>query len=258
MARTTALLRGGSLALLGAWLALAGACSSQQEQALSALHYFQRGNAAYQAEDYRRAIDHYRMALDFDQEAPDVHYNLGLAYYRTGAYDDAVASYQQAVKLDPAFADAHLNLALAYDRLYNAAAANLHYNRYRSLVTGSVTPPPVAAAGRSAGGQPVAGASAAGAGAGVAQAAAVAAQAAAGNPARTSLIVPQGARPGVAPQGARPGTVPQGARVSTVPQGARPGTVPPADGLQTSQPVAPNPFQGNSKWWTQDTASRNR
>jgi Tfp pilus assembly protein PilF len=242
MARTTALLRGGSLALLGAWLALAGACSSQQEQALSALHYFQRGNAAYQAEDYRRAIDHYRMALDFDQEAPDVHYNLGLAYYRTGAYDDAVASYQQAVKLDPAFADAHLNLALAYDRLYNAAAANLHYNRYRSLVTGSVTPPPVAAAGRSAGGQPVAGASAAGAGAG-------AAQAAAGNPARTSLIVPQGARPGVAPEGAR---------VSTVPQGARPGTVPPADGLQTSQPVAPNPFQGNSKWWTQDTASRNR
>ena len=237
MARTTALLRGGSLALLGAWLALAGACSSQQEQALSALHYFQRGNAAYQAEDYRRAIDHYRMALDFDQEAPDVHYNLGLAYYRTGAYDDAVASYQQAVKLDSAFADAHLNLALAYDRLYNTAAANLHYNRYRSLVTGSVTPPPVAAAGRSAGGQPVAGAAAAGA------------QAAAGNPARTSLIVPQGARPGVAPEGAR---------VSTVPQCARPGTVPPADGLQTSQPVAPNPFQGNSKWWTQDTASRNR
>jgi hypothetical protein len=153
------------------------------------------------------------------------------------------------VKLDPAFADAHLNLALAYDRLYNAAAANLHYNRYRSLVTGSPTPPPVAAAGRSAGGQPVAGASAAGAGAGVAQAAVGAAQAAAGNPARTSLIVPQGARPGVAPEGAR---------VSTVPQGARPGTVPPADGLQTSQPVAPNPFQGNSKWWTQDTASRNR
>src|SRR3972149_769718 len=123
-------LRGSALAVLGAGLALLGACSPQPEGALSALHYFQKGNAAYQAEDYPRAIGHYKLALQFDEQAPDLYYNLGLAYYRIGAYGDSVAAYQQAIKLDPAFSDAQLNLALAYDKLYNAPAANLHYNRY--------------------------------------------------------------------------------------------------------------------------------
>src|SRR3990172_695638 len=110
MAHTVTCLRGGALLLLGAWLALAGACTSQQEVSLSALHYFQKGNAAYQAEAYARAIEHYKLALQFDDEAPDIYYNLGLAYYRVAAYNDAVEAYQHAIKLDPAFADANLNL----------------------------------------------------------------------------------------------------------------------------------------------------
>jgi tetratricopeptide (TPR) repeat protein len=249
----TSRLRRAALALLGAWLLTALACSSQQEQALSALHYFQKGNAAYQAEDYRRAIEHYQMALKFDDASPDVYYNLGLAYYRVSAYDDAVKAYQQALKLDPAFADAHLNVALAYDKLYNAAAANLHYNRYRTLVTGENEQAAAAAAPM---GNPVAPsantAMALPAGAGAGQARPATVKLPAGfNPSAVGALQPATA-PG--PGGrARPATS------LVVPQGTRPGAVPPAAGLQeATQAPPPNPFEGNTKWWTQDAASQSR
>ena len=277
-------LRGGALGLLGAWLALNGACSSQQEVALSALHYFQKGNAAYQAEDYLRAVGHYKTALRFDDQAPDIYYNLGLAYYRVGAYEDAVAAYQLAIKLDPAFSDAQLNLALAYDKLYNAPAANLHYNRYRSLVSGNpqkdLAPPPppaTASTGGPAGGFQRVGPPAGAAGPGGAQGASAAAVApgagARGGTPASAAAQPAalGAATGGAPAGAsgpaasrpQPATFspPGGARRTTslvVPQPARPGTVPPADGLPSAQPAQPNPFQGNSRWWTQDAASQSR
>jgi tetratricopeptide (TPR) repeat protein len=254
--------RGSALALLGAWLALAGACTSQQEVALSALHYFDRGNAAYTAEDYKRAIDDYRTALQFDDQSPDVYYNLGLAYYRVGAYTDAVDAYQHAVKLDPAFADAHLNLALAYDKLYNSAAANLHYNRYRALVTGKKEPEapvaalPVDAVQSSTSFQPVSALPGVG-------------EAEAKRQAQFQRVGPANDAPpggaasgGTAPISAGPesrGRSPQPATSLLVPQGARPGTMPPAESLQQAeQPAPPNPFKGNPKWWTQDAAIQNR
>ena len=264
MAHTVTRLRGGALLLLGAWLALAGACTSQQEVSLSALHYFQKGNAAYQAEAYARAIEHYKLALQFDDEAPDIYYNLGLAYYRVAAYKDAVEAYQHAIKLDAAFADANLNLALAYDKLYNAAAADLHYNRYRALVTGNRPhdAAPTAASSQSAGGtfQPVA---ASGAGrpttAGF-QPVGSLSGVKGGGPARpgTSFSVPQtataGAGLGYPPEGA--GRT-QAAR-SQPPPPVRRAPIPTAR-IQAGEPEAPsNPFQGNPRWWTQDAASPSR
>lgn len=119
-----------ALVLLG--LLLSG-CASTDENNLSALHYFQRGNAAFQAEDYRRAIVHYNRAVEFDDSAPELHYNLGLAYYRVRSFDQAVEAYKAAIEMDPGFADAHHNLALAYNKEYNLAAANRHFNLYRDL-----------------------------------------------------------------------------------------------------------------------------
>jgi tetratricopeptide (TPR) repeat protein len=265
MAHTVTWLRGGTLLALGAWLMLAGACSSQQEASLSALHYFQKGNAAYQAEDYRRAIAHYKMALQFDDESPDIYYNLGLAYYRVAAYDDAVEAYQRALKLDPGFSDAHLNLALAYDKLYNSAAADLHYNRYRALATGNKPhdAAPTAASSQSAGGsfQPIA------------------ATSGGGSQPRTSGFEPVSNLPGVKSAGGpRPGTsfsMPQtvhaGAGARLEPEGAGSSQlgrslapppvrrIPiPTSRIQAGQPEAPaNPFKGNPRWWTQDAASPN-
>jgi len=249
-------LRGSALMVLGTWLILAGACSSasQKEAALSALHFFDRGNTAFQAEDYHRAIEDYRKAVAYDDQAPDAYYNLGLAYYRVGAYQDAVESYQHAVTLDPGFADAHLNMALAYDKLYNSAAANMHYNRYRTLMTGKkedwhspaeAVPLPVSAGAAASSFQPVSSL------AGVGEAAAKQQQfqpVGPGAGALQSAGSPAGAGDAVRRR------LPQPATSVQIPQGARPGTLPPVQSLQQAeQPPPPNPFKGNAKWWTQDT-----
>lgn len=227
-----------ALLLAGGALLGAGACTSEQESALSALHYFQRGNAAFQAEDYSRAVEHYRMALQFDADAPDIHYNLGLAYYKAGDYEDAAQAFKAAVKLDPAFAEAHLNLALAYDKLYNASAANLHYNRYRALVTGQQDRDAA-----TAGASPPAGSAA--------QAAARAV------PVRTAVAGRPGGVPAGAPAG-RPAGVAQSAAVQAARELRRGRPAPaPTHGAPATQ-EAPNPFEGNAKWWTQDTGNLNR
>lgn len=232
MAATAPWRRGGALARLGAALLLAAlltaGCATQQEASLSALHYFNRGNAAYQAEDYRRAIEHFNKALEFDDQAPDIYYNLGLAYYRAGDYEDAVTAYQHAIGLDPSFADAELNLALAYDKLYKAELAHNAYNRYRSLAAGrkivEAAGPPLPSGdggGQTSGMQRVGKAAAQD---GQAQAAAQEGQ---GQPARAQ------ARP-AQPQA----------------QG-----LPAGNGAAGAPQQLSNPFEGNAKWWTQDAAS---
>ena len=112
------------------------ACGSQQGEAISALHHFNRGNAAYRIEDYARAITHFKRALELDEGAADVYYNLGLAHYRSGNYKLAVSALNSALAARPGMADAHFNLALAYDRLYNPDSAHSHYESYRAMVGG--------------------------------------------------------------------------------------------------------------------------
>lgn len=120
-------------------LGLLAGCTTVQERKLSALHYFNRGNAAFMAEDYGRALQHYRMALDLDAQSAELHFNMGLAFSRIGDDERAVEAYGRALDLRGDFAEAHLNAALAYNRLYNLEAADFHYNAYRRLVVG--TPP---------------------------------------------------------------------------------------------------------------------
>ena len=115
------------LALLGGCSGVSGAGEN------SVLHYFQRGNEAFAAEDYRRAIIHYRNALALEPGAPDLHYNLGLAYYRAGDYRSAVRAYLNAIELDANFPNAHHNLALSYNKLYRPGMAHQAYNTYRKL-----------------------------------------------------------------------------------------------------------------------------
>ncbi|MEE8436527.1 MAG: tetratricopeptide repeat protein [bacterium] len=123
-----------ALLLLVLTLPLLGGCSGYSGAGEnSVLHYFQRGNEAFVAEDYRRAIIHYRNALALEPGAPDLHYNLGLAYYRAGNYRSAVRSYLNAIKLDANFPSAHHNLALAYNKLYKPGMAHQAYNKYRKL-----------------------------------------------------------------------------------------------------------------------------
>ena len=200
----------------------AGGCASSGESNLSALHYFRKGNAAFQAEDFRRAINHYQRAIEFDDSAPELYYNLGLAYYRVRSFDQAVEAYQEAVDRDPSFADAHHNLALAYDKQYNLEAAHRHFNLYRDLVA-KTTSDRASPSGKGSGADATA------------------------TPARMT------SQPSAAPQGkgsesakARNTAAPHSKGSPSLRQGGAPS---PKD----------NPFEGNGKkWWNVDPAQQNR
>ncbi|MDH4246584.1 MAG: tetratricopeptide repeat protein [Deltaproteobacteria bacterium] len=230
-------LLGWAKPMLGAFLlavVIAG-CSGGKERdpVISALHFFQRGNAAYVDQDYPGAVLWYQRAQQEDPMSPDIAYNLGLALYQSGLYEPAATAFQQALKLDPNFSDAHMNLALAYDRLYNHGAAHHHYNKYQSLALSRApaNSPETAASPQAASGASMAKP--------VFQASAPAEMAAGPGKARSVTATPP-----VKPVGANL-SKPVGAK-QIIP--VKP--APPANA--TAPSPAPATQEGSQKWWIQD------
>ncbi len=68
---------------------------------------------AYARQDYAAMLNFIQQTLEFEPDAPDLHFYAGEAYRLMGDYLNAETSYQQALELDPAFAPAYLGLARA-------------------------------------------------------------------------------------------------------------------------------------------------
>lgn len=120
--------------ILFAFIALVLAVASAQ-----ALTTAQRADSAYNAENYRLAIDLYRQALARDGVSANVYYNLGNAYYRIDKLGSAVANYERALRLDPTDADARQNLEFVKNRIQDrpeddtAFLASLHHSMVQSM-----------------------------------------------------------------------------------------------------------------------------
>ncbi len=78
--------------------------------------------------DYPQAIQHYQRALQVNDQAADVHFNLGFIYLAQGAYDSAKASYENCLALSPQYKDEVLtNLGIVEIKKKN-------YDRARQLL----------------------------------------------------------------------------------------------------------------------------
>jgi tetratricopeptide (TPR) repeat protein len=73
---------------------------------------FARGNAAYEAGDYARAIDEYTRVVDAGVSHTDLAYNLGNAYFKQGDLGQAILWYERAHRFAPREADVRENLDL--------------------------------------------------------------------------------------------------------------------------------------------------
>lgn len=93
-------------AIIALLLVLLPATASAQ----SADEYFGRGNEAYNEDQFDRAIDLYRQALEL-AESTALHYNLANTFYRNGQIGPAILHYEKALALDPANPDVHRNLS---------------------------------------------------------------------------------------------------------------------------------------------------
>ncbi len=78
-----------------------------------AVAFFQKGNTAYQAENYQEAIEIYQTLLDNGYHSGALYYNLGNAYYKIGEIGEAILNYKRALKWRPHDSNIQFNLRLA-------------------------------------------------------------------------------------------------------------------------------------------------
>jgi len=86
-----------------------------------------------------QAAEHFRKALDYQANLPEVHHNLGIAYAGLGRRAEAIRAFREAIRFRPSYVDAHLglgNVLLAEGRKDEARVA---FERVIALTPGSDT-----------------------------------------------------------------------------------------------------------------------
>jgi len=78
---------------------------------------YEKGNAAYQKQDYSQAIAAYEAALHSGYEAFELYYNLGNACYKMNLIGKSLLYFEKAKKLNPSDPDLLFNLELAQLRV---------------------------------------------------------------------------------------------------------------------------------------------
>ena len=82
-----------------------------------ALSIGQQADSAYNAENYRLAIELYQKSLEEEGRSAELYYNLGNAYYRNDKPGLAVVNYERALRIDPTDEDAKANLEFVRNRI---------------------------------------------------------------------------------------------------------------------------------------------
>ncbi len=112
-------------------------CSASK---ISPLTFFKKGNEAMQAQEYKKAIDAYKMAISLDSKQPVYYYNLAVIYYRLELNQAALANLNKALDLDPNFAEAWYNKALTLHRLKEIDSSLYAYEKYKKLAAKQYAP----------------------------------------------------------------------------------------------------------------------
>lgn len=108
------------LIVLFSTLSISGLCA---EDYISLLD---KGNDAFDAGDYKKALDYYHEAEIVKPETPEIEYNLANTLLQTGKYEEAVEKYGKALNSD--------NIDLQGNAYYNLGCADFVKGDYQAAI----------------------------------------------------------------------------------------------------------------------------
>lgn len=100
----------GKAGILAAMLLVSSVYSVNAQQDMTAL--WSEANSAYEAGEWKNALDGYSAILSSGMESDRLYYNMGNAYYKSGDIAHSILYYEKALKLNPSFDDARSNLEM--------------------------------------------------------------------------------------------------------------------------------------------------
>jgi Tfp pilus assembly protein PilF len=84
-----------------------------------------------------QAAEHFRKALDYQANLPEVHHNLGLTYTGLGRRAEAIRAFHEAIRFRPSYVDAYLGLGQVLLAEGRKDEARLAFERVIALTPGS-------------------------------------------------------------------------------------------------------------------------
>ena len=106
--------------------------------AINAQDLIKSANAAYEKDEYDRAIELYSKAAQEQGTSSELYYNIGNAHYRLGNMGEAILYYERALKLDPSNGDARTNLEFVKEKINVDTASGDSYfsSKLMRMITG--------------------------------------------------------------------------------------------------------------------------
>jgi DNA-binding helix-hairpin-helix protein with protein kinase domain len=109
---------------------------TNQEDNLTFVDYYEKGNTTYKKRDYEEAIENFTQGIKKNPNFSKLYINRGNARYNLNDYEGALADYSQALKLNPQEVKAFVNRGNTYymladyssdpDQKYRQAIANFN------------------------------------------------------------------------------------------------------------------------------------
>ncbi|WP_290699317.1 tetratricopeptide repeat protein [Lacinutrix sp.] len=98
-----------------------------------ALKQFSLGIEAGEAQDYEKALKHYKKAVAIDKKFAFAWDNLGITYRLLNKNKEAVEAYKKSLKLDAKGKIPLMNIGVAYEKLGEYDNAIKYYNKYKKI-----------------------------------------------------------------------------------------------------------------------------
>ncbi len=92
-------------------------------------NYVSNGIDYFKRQNFRKAIEQWKRALQLIPEDAEVHNFLGIAYHRVGELDSAILSFQTATRLDPEYYQAWNNIGYMYFLKGDYKGALMYFDR---------------------------------------------------------------------------------------------------------------------------------